>query len=196
MARLLSSVLVVLACLVFLDGAMAQNRGYLATLEGNPNHKMMVAMVKSNRIYSAMLASATIPMTIFAPTDSAFNKTMKAYGIKDANAAMRNSTLTNMLMNNVLMMHVVQGKILTSSAFTDGATFTTLKKSGNNNMQLKVTVDTKTKKKYIKGVGSNVGPKAQIVKADQIVLHPRTGQRLGAIHDISGVLLPDVRITL
>ena len=52
---------------------MAQNRGYLATLEANPNHKMMVAMVKSNKVYSAMLASATIPMTIFAPTDSVSN---------------------------------------------------------------------------------------------------------------------------
>jgi hypothetical protein len=52
------------------DGATAQTRGYLATLQANPNHKMMVAMVNSNRVYSSLLSSATIPMTIFAPTDS------------------------------------------------------------------------------------------------------------------------------
>jgi hypothetical protein len=68
---------------------------------------------------------------------------MKAYGIKDPNAAMRNSTLTNMLMNEVLMLHVVQGRIITSSSFTHGATFNTLKRTGSNMMQLRVSIDTK-----------------------------------------------------
>jgi len=140
----------------------------------------MVNMVKSNKFYANLLSKATTSMTIFAPTDVAFNKMMAQYKISAA-AAMQNKNL----LHNVLTYHVIMGKTVMSSSLKHGTSLGTMK----SGMALTVTTNTQKKQIWINSVGS----KALVVKRDQKVYNPQVKTNppvIGVIHDIDAVLLP------
>lgn len=114
------------------DLAAAQGtRGYYQTLAANPNHKLMLQMINSNSFYRTLLQTTSLPFTVFAPTDRAFNSASAKYGVSPA-AAMKNPAL----LTAMLRYHVVPGTPRLSS---------TLKKGVNvlptwyNGMTLRVT---------------------------------------------------------
>lgn len=181
MAKLAWGAMFALALLVLADAAAAQGvRSYYTAIKNNPDHKLMIQMVDSNPTYKSLMQTTTLGLTVFAPTDAAFNAAAKKYGITPE-AAMKNRAL----LQAMIMYHVTTGSNMRSS-LKYGQQLPTLYKG----LKLKVTTGTDTRTGQRAAWVTSLGSKARIVKADQVVLNPKTGAAMGVVHDINAVLLP------
>jgi len=91
----------------------------------------MIQMINSNGFYRTLLRTTSLPFTVFAPTDAAFNSAAKKYGVSP-DAAMKNPAL----LTAMLRYHVVPGPPRTSSVLKKGVNTLT---TWYNNMTLRVT---------------------------------------------------------
>lgn len=185
MAHGITKALFVFAMLLVADFAAAQTapRGYIAALKATGQHTQMVKMIESNALYKGLLSNFNGAFTVFAPTDAAFTSASQKYGITPE-AAMKNQAL----LMAMLQYHVVPGKPVWGSTLRSGKrTLKTMYKG----MSLTITNGKdKVTGKDVTWVNSAAAG-VRVNKFNQLVGSTVTGQTIGLIHSINGVLLFD-----
>ena len=112
-------ILSVLMSLVLLSGAtaFAQEQNIVEIAAGNPDFSILVAAVQKAELVEALQAEG--PLTVFAPTDAAFEKLLNEHNIT------AEDLLNHPQLTDVLLYHVVAGKVL-STDLSDGLEAETL----------------------------------------------------------------------
>lgn len=101
-------ILSVLMSLVLLSGAtaFAQEQNIVEIAAGNPDFSILVAAVQKAELVEALQAEG--PLTVFAPTDAAFEKLLNELNIT------AEDLLNHPQLTDVLLYHVVAGKVLST----------------------------------------------------------------------------------